>query len=386
MTKEQSRRRFLANSLGGLCGLGVCSLLPPFKKAYTQEAQEKDIPEDAFVKEARFYKKLKELKVECQLCPKACSVADLERGYCGCRENRGGKYYTLVYSRACALHVDPIEKKPLFHYLPGTKAFSLATAGCNMECKFCQNWNISQFRPEQVKAYYAPPKRIAEISKEYDCPTIAYTYSEPVIFYEYMYDIAALAKKEGIGSVIISNGYIKPEPLKQLCEQLTGVKIDLKAFTEKFYKEYCSGELKPVLDTLLLLKKIGIWFELVVLIIPTLNDSPAEIDKMTKWIKSELGADIPVHFSRYYPTYKITNIPPTPVKTLERAREIGLKNGLHFVYVGNVPGHPGENTYCPKCGKKVIERTGYKILKINIKNGSCTFCNQPIPGVWTNPL
>ena len=386
MVKEQSRRRFLTTGLGGLCGLGLCSLLPPLKGTFTDNIQEQKVSEDAFVKEARFYKKLAELKVECELCPRACVVADLERGYCGCRENRGGNYYTLVYSRPCALHVDPIEKKPLFHYLPGTKAFSLATVGCNIECKFCQNWNISQFRPEQVKAYYAPPKRIVELSEEYDCPTIAYTYSEPVIFYEYMYDIAAAAKKKGIGSVIISNGYIKPEPLKQLCQQLTGVKIDLKAFTEKFYQEYCSGELKPVLDTLLLLKKIGIWLEIVVLLIPTLNDSPAEIEQMTKWIKRELGPDVPVHFTRYYPTYKITNIPPTPVKTLERAREIALKNGLHFAYVGNVPGHPGENTYCPKCGKKVIERTGYKILRNNINQGRCKFCKEPIPGVWTNPL
>jgi pyruvate formate lyase activating enzyme len=386
MSKNQSRRRFLTGSIGGICGLGLYSMLPPMKLTQAQETQEQNIPESSFVKEARFYKKLKELKIECQLCPRGCSVADLERGYCGCRENRGGTYYTLVYSRPCALHVDPIEKKPLFHYLPGTNAFSLATAGCNIECKFCQNWNISQFRPEQVKAYYVPPQKVVELSKEYDCPTIAYTYSEPVVFYEYMYDIAALAKQKKIGSVIISNGYIHSEPLKELCQQLTGVKIDLKAFTEKFYKEYCSGELKPVLDTLLLLKKIGIWFEIVVLLIPNLNDEPSEIEQMTKWIKAELGPDIPVHFTRYYPTYKITNIPPTSVKTLERAQEIAKKNGLHYAYVGNVPGHPGEHTYCPKCGKKIIERTGFKILQNHINQGRCAFCQEEIPGVWTNPL
>ncbi len=386
MSKEQSRRCFFTESLGGICGLGLYSLIPSLKEAHPNNKQEQKINEDVYVKEARYYKKLKELKVECQLCPKECSVADLERGYCGCRENRGGTYYTLVYSRPCALHVDPIEKKPLFHYLPGTKAFSLATVGCNMECKFCQNWNISQFRPEQVKAYYVPPQKVVELSKKYECPTIAYTYSEPVVFYEYMYDIAALAKSKKIGSVIISNGYIQPEPLKALCQQLTGVKIDLKAFTEKFYKEYCSGELKPVLDTLVLLKKIGIWFEIVVLLIPNLNDEPSEIDQMTKWIKTELGPDVPVHFTRYYPTYKITNIPPTPVKTLERAQEIAKKNGLHYAYVGNVPGHPGEHTYCPKCGKKVIERTGFKILQNNINQGRCTFCKEEIAGVWTNPF
>ena len=385
MTSKSSRREFIEQSFKGLCLLGMGSYAIPrlsSKGALQQEPGEDEL----FVQEARYYKKLEELKVQCELCPRKCTVADLERGYCGVRENREGDYYTLVYSRPCALHMDPIEKKPLFHYLPGTTAFSLATAGCNIECKFCQNWNISQFRPEEVQSWYAPPQEIVNLAQKYKCPTIAYTYTEPVIFYEYMYDVAQAARKEKIGSVVITNGYIMEKPMVELCQQLTGIKVDLKAFTEKFYREVCSGELKPVLDILVTLKKMGIWLEIVVLLVPTLNDSPEEIDQMTRWIEKNLGKEVPVHFTRYYPTYKIKNLPPTPVKTLEKARDIALKNGLHYVYVGNVPNHPGENTYCPSCQKEVIRRVGYRILEVNLKEGKCQFCQHPIPGVWKSPL
>jgi len=385
MTDKGSRREFIEQSFKGLCLLGMgSSILPRLssKGGSQQESQE----EDLFVREASYYKKLEELRVQCELCPRQCTVADLERGYCGVRENRKGTYHTLVYSRPCTLHTDPIEKKPLFHYLPGTTAFSLATAGCNIECKFCQNWNISQFRPEEVQSYYAPPDEIVRLAQKYKCPTIAYTYTEPVIFYEYMYDIAKAARKAKIGSVMITNGYIMEKPMVDLCQQLTGVKVDLKAFTEKFYRETCSGELKPVLDILVTLKKLGIWLEIVVLLVPTLNDSPQEIDQMTRWIGENLGMEVPVHFSRYHPTYKIKNLPPTPLKTLEKARDIALENGLHYVYLGNVPNHPGENTYCPSCQKVVIRRVGYRILEVNIKGGKCKFCQHPIAGVWKSPL
>jgi pyruvate formate lyase activating enzyme len=233
---------------------------------------------------AMFWEKLEERKVKCLLCPRQCVVADVERGYCGVRENQGGEYQTLVYGTLCSANIDPIEKKPLFHYLPGTTAFSIATAGCNIECKFCQNWQISQFRPEQVESHRIEPQRLVDNCRAQRCPTIAYTYSEPVVFYEYVHDSAALARQQGVGSVMISNGYIQEKPLRQLCQQLTGVKIDLKAFTEKFYREMCSGELKPVLATLETLKDIGIWFELVILIVPTLNDSADEIKQMSRWV------------------------------------------------------------------------------------------------------
>ncbi|MFH1626450.1 MAG: AmmeMemoRadiSam system radical SAM enzyme [Pseudomonadota bacterium] len=382
MSTRYSRREFLTKVPKGICALGIgsqllnVSALPNI--AYSLQESETEPP----LKEVIYYEKLGDQRIQCKVCPKECKIADLERGYCGNKENRGGKYYTLVHSRPCAIHVDPIEKKPLFHYLPSTPALSLATAGCNFECKFCQNWNIAQFRPEQVKSYHVTPEGMVGIAKRENCPTIAYTYSEPVVFYEYMYDIAELAKKQGIGSVMISNGFINKKPLVKLCEHLSAVKIDLKAFTERFYRESCSGELRPVLDTLETLREIGIWYEIVVLIIPTLNDSEQEIREMSLWIKNKLGPDVPIHFSRFHPAYKIRNLPPTPVRTLERARKIGRETGLNYVYIGNVPGHEGESTYCPKCGKVPIRRVGYTMLEMNLKSGKCGYCNNPIPGVW----
>lgn len=378
-----SRREFLRVVTGAMCsttmaseGVGHSGILGLMRGS---EAHADAHP----LKESMYYKKLENLRIECEICPRKCSVADLERGYCGNKENRNGKYYTLVYSRPCAVHVDPIEKKPLFHYLPGTPAFSIATAGCNIECKFCQNWQISQFRPEQVKNFDLTPKGIVRLAKQYQTPTIAYTYSEPVVFYTYMYDTAKLAKEEGIGSVMISNGYIAEEPLVELCKQLSAVKVDLKAFTEKFYKEICSGELKPVLQRLETLKRIGIWYEIVVLIIPTLNDNEKEIREMSLWIKDHLGSEVPVHFSRFYPTYKMKNLPRTPVKSVEKARRIAMEVGLKYVYLGNVLGHEGENTYCPGCGKVIIRRIGFKILEKNMEDGQCKFCKYDIVGVWS---
>lgn len=343
---DNSRREFLVKCG---CGLGAFVVYDTLGSSNLLHA-EQDFPfnlkftktQDFPVKEAMYFKKLDTKRIQCDLCPQECKVADLERGTCGVRENRGGTYYTLVHSRPCTMHIDPIEKKPLFHYLPGTVAFSMATAGCNIECKFCQNWEISQFRPEQVNSVYMPPDQVALLARKNNCPTIAYTYSEPVIYYEYVYDTAIEANKLGIGSVIISNGYIKEKPLVDLCKYLKGVKIDFKAFTEKFYVESCRGHLKPVLDTLVNLKKIGIWFELVVLIIPTLNDSEKENRDMAKWIYKNLGENVPVHFTRFHPMYKLQNLPDTPVSTLEQCRKIAMEEGINFVYVGNVPGHEGK--------------------------------------------
>ncbi len=337
---------------------------------------------EKYVREAKYYKKLDEGRVECQICPRECKVAPKERGYCGVRENIDGVYTTLVYGRACSVNVDPIEKKPLFHFLPGAKALSIATAGCNIECKFCQNWEISQFRPEQVRDIDLPPEMVVKKARENGIESIAFTYTEPVVFYEYMRDTAELAKQHGVKSVMISNGYIQSKPMAELCEHLSAVKIDLKAFTEKFYRETCSGELEPVLKTLKLLKEKGMWFELVVLIIPTLNDSDKEVSSMCSWVQSELGPDVPIHFSRFYPTYKIKNLPPTPVSTLERAREIAMTAGLNYTYVGNVPRHEGESTYCPRCGKVVVKRIGYHIPGVWIKDGKCASCDTPIAGIW----
>jgi pyruvate formate lyase activating enzyme len=338
--------------------------------------------EKTSLREVSFYKKLPDLKIECEICPKKCAIADLERGYCGNKENRKGTYYSLVYGKSCAAHIDPIEKKPLFHYLPATQALSIASVGCNFECKFCQNWRIAQYRPEQVESFDLPPEEVVSLALDRKCPTIAYTYTEPVVFYEYMYDTAQRARTKGVGSVMISNGYINEAPLVKLCTQLTGVKIDLKAFTENFYNDYCSGKLEPVLATLKTLKKTNIWYEIVVLLIPTLNDSMGEIRAMCQWIKAELGVTVPVHFSRFHPMYKIKNLPSTPVKTLEQARTIAQDIGLHYVYLGNVPGHEGENTYCPGCGNVLIRRAGFHIVQNTLKAGNCPRCGRAIPGVW----
>jgi len=335
-----------------------------------------------FVTEAKFYEKLPYKKIKCKLCPRECVIDDRERGYCGVRENRGGKYYTLVHSRIAAAHVDPIEKKPLFHFLPGALAFSVATAGCNVNCKMCQNWDISQSRPEQVRATYFPPSMLADAARHNGCAAVAFTYSEPVVFYEYVMDAAGAARAAGLKSAVISGGYIQPEPLKLMCERVDAIKIDLKGYSEKFYKEVVNGQLKPVLDALVTIRRAGRWTEIVYLVIPTLNDSDAEFTGLARWVKAELGVDVPVHFTRFHPDYLLKNLPPTPVKTLERAKAIADAEGLQFVYVGNVPGHPAENTPCPGCKRIVVERVGFTINALHIEKGKCSFCRRPIPGVW----
>ncbi len=334
-------------------------------------------------REAKFYKKLDGKRIECNLCPLKCRVADKERGTCGVRENRDGKYYTLVHSRVCSAHIDPIEKKPLFHFLPGTTAFSIATPGCNMWCKFCQNWEISQFRPEQIECKFLSPEDCQKIASKYKSPTIAFTYTEPVIFTEYILDICSLKEKYKTKCVSISNGFIEEEPLKEWIKYLDGIKIDLKAFSEKFYEEITGGNLKSILKTLEFIRKNNVWLEIVVLLVPTLNDSKEEIKGLCNWVFKNLGSEVPLHFTRFHPTYRMKNLPPTPISTLERAREIGLECGLKFVYTGNVPGNPGEKTYCPNCKKIIIDRYAFQLLSLEVEKGKCKKCGTQIPGIWS---
>ncbi len=332
--------------------------------------------------EARYYTKLPDKEIECGLCPRACRLGDKERGYCGVRENRDGTYYTLVYGKACSANVDPIEKKPFFHVLPGTTAMSIATAGCNVNCKFCQNWEISQVRPEQVSATDFPPRKVVDTAKHYGCPSVAYTYTEPVVFYEYMYDTSTAARNQGLRNVVVTGGHIKPEPLAELLKVVDAVKVDLKSFSPEFYKSYVRGDLKPVLDTIKAVAKSGRWLELVYLVIPTLNDNPDDIRRMCRWIIQEVGPDVPLHFSRFYPMYLIKNLPPTPLSTLEEARGAAAAEGIHFVYIGNVPGLDAENTRCPKCGSIVIQRYAYQVQTRGLDKGRCRVCQNPIPGIW----
>jgi pyruvate formate lyase activating enzyme len=339
--------------------------------------------EDLPAREASWYRKLDEHRVECQLCPQACTVADAERGTCGVRENRGGTYVTLVHSVACSVHADPIEKKPFFHVMPGELALSYATAGCNVECKFCQNWEISQFRPEQVRAHYLPPQTLVDLARRSQAKLTAATYSEPVVFWEYVRDAARAARKAGLKPTVVTNGYIQKQPLKDVLPLLDAVKVDLKSFRESFYRDQLRGELKPVLEALEVIRGSGVWLEIVVLLIPTLNDSEAEVRDLARWIKANLGVDVPVHFTRFHPTYRLNDLPPTPVQTLERAWNVARAQGLNHVYLGNVPGHAGESTMCPGCGEMLIRRLGYRILENHLETGACPGCAKTIPGVWS---
>ncbi|MBI4845698.1 MAG: AmmeMemoRadiSam system radical SAM enzyme [Candidatus Omnitrophica bacterium] len=331
-----------------------------------------------------FYQKLDAESILCLMCAHQCRVLKNQRGFCRVKENLDGKYYNIVYERPCAIHIDPIEKKPFFHVLPASTSFSIATVGCNLRCKFCQNWQISQAEPEHVKTVKMSCEDIILKAKQNNCASIAYTYTEPLMFYEYVLDIAQLAKKENIKNVMHSNGYLKPEPLENLIQNFSAINIDLKGFSERYYQDICGGSLEPVLESLILIKKRkDVWLEITNLIIPTLNDDPAGIKKMCLWICDNLGADVPLHFSRFFPTYKLTTLPPTPLTTLENARKIAHDAGVKFVYIGNAPGHEAENTYCPKCAKALIKRSGYVVLENNVINGKCPECAENISGVWS---
>jgi pyruvate formate lyase activating enzyme len=332
---------------------------------------------------ARWYKTLAEDWVQCGLCPHGCRISDGERGTCGVRENRRGRLYTLVHSRPCSLALDPVEKKPFFHLLPGSLALSLATAGCNFWCKCCQNWEIAQARPEQVPTTTLTPEDAVTLARGKGAPLIACTYTEPVVFSEYVLDIATAGRKAGVRTIMISNGYVQEQPLADLCREIAAYKVDLKGFNEAFFKDHCGGELKHVLDTLRRLKAHGTWTEIVALIIPTQNDSVAEIRSMARFVRDELSPEVPLHFTRFHPSYRLANVPSTPVPTLERCRDTALAEGLKFVYLGNVPGHPGEHTYCPGCGKVLIRRMGMAVVENRLRAGACPDCHRRIPGIWS---
>ncbi len=371
------RRRFLALAgqgiclcaLGGLAG-AACS------DTYCQSGR------DYYLKPARMWKKLEGGQVKCGLCPNGCVLDDGDRGVCRVRKNIKGSLYTLVYSRIAAAHVDPIEKKPFFHFLPGSTAFSVATAGCNIACKFCQNWELSQSNPEDLDAERIGPDDLPRRARAGGSKVIAFTYNEPTVQFEYILDASAEARRRGVRSVIVSNGFIRPEAGKMLARGLDAVKIDLKAFTEDFYVNICAGRLKPVLDNLVAVHSTGKWMEIVVLVIPTLNDSPSEIRKMTSWVRKNLSPDVPMHFTRFHAMYKIQNLPPTPVSTLERCRIIAKEEGIRYPYVGNVDGHRWENTYCHGCGKMIIRRSGFYHVENGLRGGACPYCKTKIPGVW----
>ena len=320
--------------------------------------------------------------VQCQVCPNRCVLSPGDRSICRSKVNIGGKLYSLTYGNACSVHVDPIEKKPLNHFYPRSLIFSLATTGCNFRCLNCQNWEISQRKPDEVQHIELFPKEAVREAEKRNIPSIAYTYSEPITFYEYMYDTAKLARKAGLKNVLVSNGYINSEPLFRLCKYLDGANINLKSFDDHIYRCLNGGTLQPVLDTFKNLHRAGVWFEMTTLVVPTYVDNPEMIKSMCGWVLKELGPEYPLHFLRFFPRYKLTRLPATPVATLEKLREMALQEGIHYVYIGNVPGHEGCHTYCHNCHKILIERKGYLIAQFNLEDGRCMFCRTAIPGRW----
>lgn len=321
-------------------------------------------------------------RVRCELCPTECELQDYQVGGCRVRINLKGELYSLVYGKPCAVAIDPIEKKPFFHVLPSSKSFSIATVGCVLGCKFCQNWQISQASPERSKNIDLPPEDLARKAAFYGCKTIAYTYTEPTVFYEYMYDSSLIARRYGIRNTLHTCGYINEKPLRELCRVIDAACVDLKAFSEDFYGRLCGGRLRPVLDALIVLKEEGIWTEVVNLLIPGQNDSPQMVKALSRWIYENLGEGVPLHFSRFFPYYKMKNLPPTPFATLNQAREIALETGLKYVYIGNIRSD-AENTYCPNCKRMIVERMGYQVNAINIKDSHCKYCGEFIPGMWS---
>ncbi len=332
-------------------------------------------------KEALFYKKMKNNVVQCQLCPHLCTIKPGERGKCRVRENQQGKLVSLVYGKPCSVAIDSVEKKPLYHFLPGEKTISIATPGCNLSCKHCQNYTISQAKPETIPSATLSPEKVVGEAEKNNCKIIAYTYTEPTIFYEYMLDTAKLAKKAGIKNIIVSNGFINPEPLKKLCPYIDGANIDLKSMNDDFYKKICGARLSPILESLKILKNKKVWLEITNLIIPTLNDKKEDIENLIKWVKENLGEEIPLHFTAFYPTYKLKNLPPTSLEILRKARDIAKKQEMLYVYTGNLPDDEGNTTFCPKCKEPVIMRKGFYVSENKLKKGKCK-CGKKLHGVW----
>jgi len=335
------------------------------------------------MREAMLWEEAGEGRVRCKLCAHRCLIPPGGRGVCMVRENREGKLYSLVYGRIVSQALDPVEKKPLFHFLPGTGTLSIATVGCNFRCDFCQNYEISQFPREyggRIVGEKVTPEELVAAAKSTQARSISYTYTEPTVFFELCYETGKLAAKEGLKNIFVTNGYMTEEALEEAKGWLHAANVDLKSFSEDFYRRFCGASLQPVLDTIRRMWEAGIWVEVTTLVIPGRNDSEEEL----RWIAEFLAGispDIPWHISRFVPAYKVWDLPSTPVGTLRKAREIGLSAGLHFVYMGNVPGE-GEDTFCPSCGKVLIKRYGFDVLKNDLQEGHCPHCGTGIPGVW----
>lgn len=323
------------------------------------------------------------LDLQCELCPKFCIISPGQSGECRVRVNLEGRLRSVVYGFPCALHNDPIEKKPLFHFIPGSQILSIATVGCNLHCLNCQNWQISQANPEDSEAMACSPERLVKLAQGNRIPSIAYTYTEPVIYYEYTLDSARLAHTHGINNVLVTAGYINPEPWRELTRVVDAANIDLKSMEESFYRDVCGATLKPVLNAIVAAKSAGVWVEITNLVIPTLNDNPTQLWELAHWIRTNLGTETPLHFSGFHPRYRMKHLPPTPLETLERARRIALAQGLKYVYIGNVMSQQGQITHCGACEAELIKRSGYRIIENRVTfMGNCPECGARCSGVW----
>ncbi len=378
-----NRREFLKAGAGGVSALWFTGALGCTREQDPPKTPPQTV-QRSFVRpvSSPWFSKLNNARVRCELCHKRCELAPGERAPCRVRVNRDGEGYTLAYGNPALLQEDPVERKPFFHVMPGSRALSVATAGCNLACKFCEVWDIALVAPEDVHAYDMPPERLVAHARASNVRAISYAFGEPVVFYEYMAAVATLAKEAGLLNLMHTAGYIQLEPLKELSGKLDAVNVDLKSFDPTFYREVVGGELEPVLRTLKLLRDAGVHIEITNLVIPTLNDDMGKIGEMCQWIVSELGTGVPLHFGRFYPLYKLSNLPQTPVSTLDKARHTALDAGLKFVYIARVTGHEGENTFCPGCGKTIIKRLGFVIDEMHLENGRCIYCSAEIPGRW----
>lgn len=373
ITGLQNKRQFIKNSLLCAGGLFIAGKAIPGGQAGKT---------DKHVREA-MYQAQTPKGVRCLICPNECSIREGMTGDCNNRKNIGGKLFSIAYGNPCAVHIDPIEKKPLLHFLPQSYSFSIATAGCNLACLNCQNWTISQSSPTETRNEDLLPEEVVKHAIAEDCKSISYTYSEPITFYEYSYDTSRLARAKGIKNVLVSAGYVNEQPLRELAKFMDAANIDLKSFSNDIYTRLNGGSLEPVLRTLSILKEMKVWLEITNLVIPGWTDDAAMIKKMCNWLVANGFSDCPLHFSRFHPQYKLTQVPATPVAVLEKSRNTALQAGMKYVYIGNVAGSNGENTYCPSCKKVVVERKGFRILNNAIVSGKCRFCGHIIPGRWT---
>ncbi len=378
-----SKREFLKTCLWGGCAIGLERLLGTAEAAPQAAPWPRGQDDPGRWSREALYWEAAGGGLRCLKCPNGCVLAEGMTGRCRNRVNAGGKMYSTAYGNPCAVHIDPVEKKPLSHFLPSTQTFSIAAAGCNLRCLNCQNWQISQVSPKETEHADLMPERVVDQCMQAGCASIAYTYSEPTTFYEYAYDTAVLAHRRKIRNIWKSNGYINEAPLRRLCRVIDAANIDLKAFDERVYAELNGGALAPVLRTLKVFREEGVWLEITNLVIPTWTDGEDTIKRMADWLCQSGLRDTPIHFSRFTPMYKLSQLPATPVSVLESAARIARRAGMRYVYIGNVPGHNAENTVCPSCGAMLIERRGFTIVRNALKAGACPGCGERIPGVWS---